>query len=59
MLPKLIEQLMQAIYAEAKQHQCLQIKWTVAPWNEDGKRFYEKLGAKQNNEWLNDEWSVL
>ena len=53
------ERLMQAVYAEAKRHQCLQIKWTVAPWNEDGKRFYEKLGAKQNNEWLNYEWSVL
>jgi hypothetical protein len=37
---------------------CEQIKWTVAPWNEDGKRFYERLGAKENNEWVWFEWKV-
>lgn len=52
------EQLMLALKEEAKQHRCLQIKWTVAPWNEAGKRFYAKLGGKQNNEWLNYEWQV-
>lgn len=52
------EKLMQALKTEAQQHHCLQIKWTVAPWNEKGKHFYARLGAKQNNDWLNYEWSV-
>lgn len=30
------EQLMQALKAEARVHNCQQIKWTVAPWNEQG-----------------------
>ncbi|OOF61867.1 GNAT family N-acetyltransferase [Rodentibacter sp. Ppn85] len=52
------EKLMQALKIEAKNHGCQQIKWTVAPWNESGKHFYEKLGAQQNNEWLNYEWKI-
>lgn len=52
------EKLMLALRKEAQKHHCLQIKWTVAPWNERGKHFYEKLGAKQNNEWLNYEWNT-
>ncbi|KMK51863.1 diamine acetyltransferase [[Actinobacillus] muris] len=52
------EKLMQELKAEARQHRCLQIKWTVAPWNEHGKRFYARLGATQNTEWLNYEWQV-
>ncbi|AOF54046.1 diamine acetyltransferase [Rodentibacter caecimuris] len=52
------EKLMQALKVEAQNHGCLQIKWTVAPWNEAGKHFYEKLGAQQNNEWLNYEWKI-
>lgn len=52
------EQLMLALKAEAEAHHCLQIKWTVAPWNEGGKHFYAKLGAQQNNEWLNYEWHI-
>ncbi|QPB42768.1 GNAT family N-acetyltransferase [Rodentibacter haemolyticus] len=55
---KVGEKLMLALREEAKKHDCLQIKWTVAPWNEDGKRFYARLGAIQNNEWLNYAWSV-
>ncbi|QIW16590.1 diamine acetyltransferase [Pasteurellaceae bacterium RH1A] len=55
---KVGEQLMLALQAEAKAHNCLQIKWTVAPWNEAGKRFYARLGAKQDNSWLNYEWKL-
>ncbi|MDH2997024.1 diamine acetyltransferase [Pasteurellaceae bacterium LFhippo2] len=50
--------LMNALKEQAIQHNCLQIKWTVAPWNEAGKEFYHQLGAKQNNDWLNYEWNV-
>lgn len=52
------EQLMQALYAEAKAHNCLQVQWKVAPWNGAGQRFYERLGAIQNTAWLSYEWNI-
>ncbi len=55
---KIGEMLMNALREEAKKYECTQIKWTVAPWNEGGKRFYERLGAKENTDWLNYEWSI-
>lgn len=55
---KIGEQLMDALKEEAKANNCGVIKWTVAPWNEGGKRFYERLGAKENTEWINYEWSI-
>ncbi|MGR3806562.1 Acetyltransferases [Pasteurella testudinis DSM 23072] len=55
---KIGERLMQALKAEAKTHHCRQIKWTVAPWNQAGQRFYHTLGAKENREWLNYEWTL-
>ncbi|MGV0924482.1 N-acetyltransferase family protein [Empedobacter tilapiae] len=55
---KIGEQLMNALKIEAEQNNCNQIKWTVAPWNKAGQKFYERLGATENNEWLNYEWNV-
>lgn len=55
---KIGEQLMQALKTEAALHHCGQIKWTVAPWNEAGIKFYERLGAKENRDWLNYEWTL-
>lgn len=55
---KIGEQLMNALHAEAQANNCGQIKWTVAPWNEAGKKFYGKLGANENKEWLNYEWNL-
>lgn len=55
---KIGEQLMNALKVEAKLHNCAQIKWTVAPWNEAGIKFYERLGAKENRDWLNFEWKL-
>jgi GNAT superfamily N-acetyltransferase len=52
------EQLMNALKEEAQIYNCGVIKWTVAPWNEGGKKFYERLGAKENTEWINYEWNV-
>jgi ribosomal protein S18 acetylase RimI-like enzyme len=44
--------LMLSLQQEAKEKNCSQIKWTVAPWNDAGKRFYENLGAQENHyEW--------
>ncbi|PWH81198.1 GNAT family N-acetyltransferase [Brumimicrobium oceani] len=55
---KIGERLMKALWDEALVHNCEQIKWTVAPWNKAGQKFYERLGANQNNEWLNYEWNL-
>jgi len=55
---KIGEELMNALKEEATINNCTQIKWTVAPWNDGGKKFYERLGAKENTEWLNYEWNV-
>lgn len=52
------EKLMYALHEVAQQHGCSQIKWTVAPWNEGGLRFYQRLGARENRAWLNYEWDV-
>lgn len=51
-------QLMNALYEEARLNNCAQIKWTVAEWNQAGKKFYERLGANENKDWLNYEWDV-
>lgn len=50
---KIGERLMEALRKEAEINNCKQIKWTVAPWNKAGQKFYERLGATENNEWLN------
>jgi len=55
---KIGEQLMNALKNAAKENNCTQIKWTVAPWNDAGQRFYERLGANENKDWLNYEWNV-
>jgi|GEM_PF-3468481 len=55
---KIGEQLMNALKIEAEKNNCLQIKWTVAPWNKAGQKFYERLGAEENNDGLNYEWKV-
>lgn len=55
---KVGEALMQALKNEAKAHHCKTIKWTVAPWNDGGIRFYQRLGAKENRKWLNYELQV-
>lgn len=51
-------QLMSALRDAAKEHHCAQIKWTVAPWNKAGVRFYERLGARENSDWLSFDWNV-
>jgi GNAT superfamily N-acetyltransferase len=45
------ELLMKAIAREAAKANCGQIKWWVAKWNVRSIQFYERLGAKIDNEW--------
>jgi GNAT superfamily N-acetyltransferase len=46
------ELLMRAIAKEAVRAGCGMIKWWVAKWNKRGIRFYERLGAKIDIDWL-------
>jgi ribosomal protein S18 acetylase RimI-like enzyme len=55
---KIGERLINALQEEARLNNCSQIKWTVAPWNEEGIKFYERIGAKENNDWLNFELNL-
>ena len=45
------ECLMKAIANEAVQMNCGQIKWWVAKWNHRSIQFYERLGARIDNDW--------
>ena len=49
---KIGKRLMKELAQVAKENNCSTIKWGVAPWNAAGIHFYEKLGATENNEWL-------
>ena len=45
------ELLMKAASKEAVQAGCGQIKWWVAKWNHRSIQFYERLGARIDNDW--------
>jgi GNAT superfamily N-acetyltransferase len=47
----LAELLMKAVSEEAAQAGCGMIKWWVAKWNQRSLQFYERLGAKIDNDW--------
>jgi ribosomal protein S18 acetylase RimI-like enzyme len=44
--------LMRGAAAAAIEHDCATIKWQVAEWNADARRFYERLGAAAAHEWV-------
>lgn len=46
------EALMRAAAAEAVRRDCGLMKWQVARWNTDAQRFYERLGAGADPEWV-------
>ncbi|MEK7264351.1 MAG: GNAT family N-acetyltransferase [Bacteroidota bacterium] len=37
---------------EARKRKCGRMEWVVLDWNENAIQFYDKLGAKQLQEWL-------
>jgi GNAT superfamily N-acetyltransferase len=47
------EALMKAVAREAVNRGCGRVRWQVADWNEAGKRFYERLGARADPTWVN------
>lgn len=46
------ENLMRAAAAEAVRRDCGLMKWQVARWNSEAARFYERLGAVSDPEWV-------
>jgi len=46
------EALMRAAAAEAVKRDCGLMKWQVARWNGDAQRFYERLGAAADPDWV-------
>lgn len=45
--------LMAEVARLAVRMNCLAVRWQVAPWNDGGRRFYERLGATEDREWVN------
>lgn len=50
--------LMRAVSREAIARGCGRVRWQVARWNQAGMRFYERLGAQADPEWINYSLSV-
>ena len=46
------EKLMAAVAREAIRRDCLRMEWAVLPWNEGALRFYRRLGARPQSEWV-------
>lgn len=45
--------LLDAIIHEAKRTNSKQVRWQVLDWNEPAIKFYKKLGADLDEEWIN------
>jgi len=46
------EALMRCAAQLAVEHGCAIVKWQVARWNEGAARFYTRLGARPDPEWV-------
>ena len=45
--------LFEAVVAEARRQGAVRLRWQVLDWNEPAIRFYQRLGAHLDPEWLN------
>ena len=45
--------LLDKVIAFGKDNSCKRIRWQVLDWNEPAIAFYNKLGARLDNEWIN------
>jgi GNAT superfamily N-acetyltransferase len=50
--------LFDAVVAEARRTGAQRLKWQVLDWNEPAIKFYKKLGAELDPEWLNGNLSA-
>ncbi len=47
------DKLFQAVYKVAKDENCGKIHWQVLSWNEPAIKYYEKVGASFDDDWVN------
>jgi GNAT superfamily N-acetyltransferase len=45
------KELLQALAKIAVERECGRLEWAVLDWNESAIRFYERLGARPNEDW--------
>ncbi len=45
--------LLDKVISIGHENNCKRIRWQVLEWNKPAIEFYEKLGAKLDNEWIN------
>ncbi|RZJ90766.1 MAG: GNAT family N-acetyltransferase [Hymenobacter sp.] len=50
--------LFNAVVAEAQRTGAQRLKWQVLDWNDPAIKFYQKLGAELDGEWLNGNLSA-
>ncbi|MBC7447409.1 MAG: GNAT family N-acetyltransferase [Hymenobacteraceae bacterium] len=50
--------LFEAVVAEARRQGARRVRWQVLDWNAPAIRFYERLGAHLDPEWLNGTLSI-
>ena len=46
------EKLMSSVARQAVLRGCFRMEWAVLPWNEGALRFYRRLGARPQTEWV-------
>lgn len=47
------KKLLAKVFEAAKAQDCQRLRWQVLDWNENAIRFYEKIGARLDGEWIN------
>ena len=50
--------LLEAVRELAIEHQCTGVNWQVLDWNEGAIRFYERLGVRMDDQWINCYWDL-
>ncbi|MCF7866419.1 GNAT family N-acetyltransferase [Candidatus Woesearchaeota archaeon] len=50
---KIGTELLKEIFKIAEKENCKRIRWQVLNWNEPAIKFYKKIGAELDNEWIN------
>jgi GNAT superfamily N-acetyltransferase len=45
--------LLDELFEIARKERCNRVRWQVLDWNEHAIRFYKKIGATFDNEWVN------
>ena len=47
------KKLLNQLFKEAQENNCKRVRWQVLDWNEPAIKFYKKMGATLDGEWIN------